>query len=216
MRNIIDNTADIRHDTRGWSNEKLLQTIDPDAPSSNPEGLFFPDSYEIDADSSDLQLYRLAYRTMQQRLHAAWDERQSGLPYQNPYELLIMASLVEKETGHEADRRHVAAVFVNRLAIGMRLQTDPTVIYGMGSRYQGRIRKADLQRDTPYNTYTRTGLTPTPIALPGRAALEAAAHPSAEKYLYFVSKMDGTGLSQFSHNLDEHNAAVRKYILKRE
>ena len=127
-----------------------------------------------------------------------------------------MASLVEKETGHEADRRHVAAVFVNRLAIGMRLQTDPTVIYGMGSRYQGRIRKADLQRDTPYNTYTRTGLTPTPIALPGRAALEAAAHPSTEKYLYFVSKMDGTGLSQFSHNLDEHNAAVRKYILKRE
>ena len=216
MRNIIDNTADIRHDTRGWSNEKLLQAIDPDAPSSNPEGLFFPDSYEIDADSSDLQLYRLAYRTMQQRLHAAWDERQSGLPYQNPYELLIMASLVEKETGHEADRRHVAAVFVNRLAIGMRLQTDPTVIYGMGSRYQGRIRKADLQRDTPYNTYTRTGLTPTPIALPGRAALEAAAHPSTEKYLYFVSKMDGTGLSQFSHNLDEHNAAVRKYILKRE
>ena len=149
-------------------------------------------------------------------LHAAWDERQSGLPYQNPYELLIMASLVEKETGHEADRRHVAAVFVNRLNIGMRLQTDPTVIYDMGSRYQGRIRKADLQRDTPYNTYTRTGLTPTPIALPGRAALEAAAHPSAEKYLYFVSKMDGTGLSQFSHNLDEHNAAVRKYILKRE
>ena len=216
MRNIVNNTADIRHDTRGWSNEKLLQAIAPDAPSSNPEGLFFPDSYEIDADSSDLQLYRLAYRTMQQRLHAAWDERQSGLPYQNPYELLIMASLVEKETGHEADRRHVAAVFVNRLNIGMRLQTDPTVIYGMGSRYQGRIRKADLQRDTPYNTYTRTGLTPTPIALPGRAALEAAAHPSAEKYLYFVSKMDGTGLSQFSHNLDEHNAAVRKYILKRE
>ncbi|UOO82676.1 endolytic transglycosylase MltG [Uruburuella testudinis] len=216
MRNIINNTADIRHDTRGWSDEKLLQEIDADAPGRHPEGLFFPDSYEVDADSSDVQIYRLAYRTMQRRLQAAWDERQSGLPYQNPYELLIMASLIEKETGHEADRRHVAAVFVNRLSIGMRLQTDPTVIYGMGSRYQGRIRRADLQRDTPYNTYTRAGLTPTPIALPGRAALEAAAHPSTAKYLYFVSKMDGSGLSQFSHTLDEHNAAVRKYILKRQ
>lgn len=216
MRNIINDTADIQHDTRGWSDEKLLQEIDPDALSKNPEGLFFPDSYEVDAESSDLQIYRLAYRTMQRQLKAAWDERQSGLPYQDPYEMLIMASLIEKETGHEADRRHVAAVFVNRLAIGMRLQTDPTVIYGMGSRYQGRIRKADLQRDTPYNTYTRAGLTPTPIALPGKAALEAAGHPSPEKYLYFVSRMDGTGRSQFSHNLDEHNAAVRQYILKRK
>ena len=216
MRNIINDTSDIQHDTRGWSDEKLLQEIDPDALSKNPEGLFFPDSYEVDAESSDLQIYRLAYRTMQRQLKAAWDERQSGLPYQDPYEMLIMASLIEKETGHEADRRHVAAVFVNRLAIGMRLQTDPTVIYGMGSRYQGRIRKADLQRDTPYNTYTRAGLTPTPIALPGKAALEAAGHPSPEKYLYFVSRMDGTGRSQFSHNLDEHNAAVRQYILKRK
>lgn len=216
MRNIINNTADIKHDTSGWSNEKLLQEIDAAPLSSNPEGLFAPDTYEIDAESSDLQLYRLSYRTMQNRLQAAWDERQSGLPYKNPYELLIMGSLIEKETGHPDDRRHVSAVFVNRLAIGMRLQTDPTVIYGMGSRYQGRIRKADLQRDTPYNTYTRAGLTPTPIALPGKAALEAAAHPSSEKYLYFVSRMDGTGLSQFSHNLDEHNAAVRQYILKRK
>ncbi|KLT73336.1 aminodeoxychorismate lyase [Neisseria arctica] len=215
MRNIINNTADLKHDTQGWSDEKLLKEIDPSPLSNNPEGLFFPDSYEIDAESSDLQIYRLAYRTMQRHLQAAWDERQSGLPYKNPYDLLIMASLIEKETGHEADRRHVSAVFVNRLNIGMRLQTDPAVIYGMGSRYNGRIRKADLQRDTPYNTYTRAGLTPTPIALPGKAALEAAAHPSPEKYLYFVSRMDGTGLSQFSHNLDEHNAAVRKYILKK-
>ena len=126
-----------------------------------------------------------------------------------------MASIVEKETAHPKDRRDVAAVFVNRLNIGMRLQTDPTVIYGMGERYQGKIRKSDLQRDTPYNTYTRNGLTPTPIALPGKAALEAAAHPSHAKYLYFVSKMDDTGESQFSHTLEEHNAAVRKYILKR-
>lgn len=215
MRKIINETEGVQHDTASWSDAKLMAEIAPDAPNPNPEGQFFPDSYEIDADSSDIQIYRLAYKTMQRELRAAWDERQSGLPYKNPYELLIMASLVEKETGHEADRAHVSSVFKNRLEIGMRLQTDPTVIYGMGDAYNGRIRKADLRRDTPYNTYTRAGLTPTPIALPGKAALEAAAHPSREKYLYFVSKMDGTGLSQFSHTLDEHNAAVRKYILKK-
>ena len=215
MRRIIDNTADIAQDTRGWSDEKLMAEVAPDALSSNPEGQFFPDSYEIDAGGSDLQIYKIAYRKMRENLQEAWDDRQSGLPYKNPYEMLIMASLIEKETAHEDDRAHVAAVFVNRLNIGMRLQTDPTVIYGMGDAYKGRIRKADLQRDTPYNTYTRSGLTPTPIALPGKAALEAAGHPSDEKYLYFVSKMDGTGLSEFSHNLSEHNAAVRKYILKK-
>ena len=215
MRKLINNTADLSHDTRNWSDAKLLQTIDPNALSEHPEGLFFPDSYEVDTESSDLQLYRAAYLTMKKHLQSAWDERQSGLPYKNPYELLIMASIIEKETGHKNDRRNVAAVFVNRLNIGMRLQTDPTVIYGMGNAYQGRIRKADLQRDTPYNTYTRAGLTPTPISLPGKAALEAAAHPSNAKYLYFVSKMDNTGLSHFSHNLDEHNAAVRRYILKK-
>lgn len=215
MRKIIDAAQDIEHETRGWSDEKLMAAVAPDALSSNPEGQFFPDSYEIDAGGSDLQIYQTAYRAMQRRLKAAWDGRQDGLPYQNPYEMLIMASLIEKETAHEADRAHVASVFVNRLRIGMRLQTDPAVIYGMGSAYKGKIRKADLRRDTPYNTYTRGGLTPTPIALPGKAALEAAAQPSGEKYLYFVSKMDGSGLSQFSHDLDEHNAAVRKYILKK-
>ncbi|EGV35463.1 endolytic transglycosylase MltG [Neisseria weaveri] len=215
MRNIINKTDDILHETAGWSNEKLLKHIDPDILHTHPEGLFFPDTYEIDTDSSDIQIYKLAYRTMQKNLQTAWDERQSGLPYKTPYELLIMASLIEKETAHEADRKHVAAVFVNRLAIGMRLQTDPTIIYGMGDSYTGRIRKSDIRRDTPYNTYTRNGLTPTPIALPGKAALEAAAHPSSAKYLYFVSKMDNTGLSQFSHTLEEHNAAVRKYILKK-
>ena len=216
MRRIINQTADLKHDTAGWSDEKLLKEIDPEAGYPRAEGLFAPDSYELDAGSSDLQLYKLAYRTMQKNLNQAWEERQSGLPYKTPYQLLTMASIIEKETAHENDRRHVAAVFVNRLNIGMRLQTDPTVIYGMGDAYNGRIRKADLQRDTPYNTYTRNGLTPTPIALPGKAALEAAAHPSSEKYLYFVSRMDDTGLSQFSHTLDEHNAAVRRYILKRK
>ena len=215
MRNLINNTPDLAHDTRNWSNTTLLQTIDPKAMSEHPEGLFFPDSYEVDTESSDLQIYKMAYQTMQRHLQTAWDERQSGLPYKNPYELLTMASIIEKETGHKNDRRNVAAVFVNRLAIGMRLQTDPSVIYGMGDSYTGRIRKADLLRDTPYNTYTRNGLTPTPIALPGKAALEAAAHPGNEKYLYFVSKMDNSGQSHFSHTLDEHNQAVRTYILKK-
>ncbi len=215
MRAAINAAQGIRHDTAGWSTEKLMQEIAPDALNPNPEGQFFPDSYEIDADSSDIQIYRTAYQTMQKKLDSVWEGRENGLPFQNKYELLIMASLIEKETGHPDDREHVSAVFVNRLRKNMRLQTDPTVIYGMGSAYQGRIRKADLQRDTPYNTYTRGGLTPTPIALPGEAALEAAANPSDAQYLYFVSKMDDTGLSHFSHTLEEHNAAVRKYILKR-
>ena len=215
MRRLINQTNNIQHDTRGWSDAELLKKVAPDALSSNPEGLFFPDSYEISAESSDVQIFQAAYKAMQRELAEAWDERDSDLPYKNPYELLIMASLVEKETAHEDDRGDVAAVFRNRLKIGMRLQTDPTVIYGMGDAYKGRIRKADLQRDTPYNTYTRSGLPPTPIALPSRAALQAAANPSDSEYLYFVSRMDNTGKSQFSHTLDEHNAAVRKYILKK-
>ncbi|WP_430472171.1 endolytic transglycosylase MltG [Wielerella bovis] len=216
MRHVINQTANIKHDTRHMSHAELLRKIDPNAISDNPEGLFFPESYEIAAESSDLQIFQAAYKAMQKELDKAWKERDTSLPYKNPYELLIMASLVEKETAHADDRGDVAAVFRNRLAINMRLQTDPTVIYGMGDAYKGRIRKADLQRDTPYNTYTRHGLPPTPIALPSRAALQAVANPSSSKYLYFVSRMDNTGKSQFSHTLEEHNAAVRKYILKKK
>lgn len=215
MRRRINQTADIRHDTANWSDQQLLAAVASDAAGQHPEGRFFPDSYEIDYDSSDLQIYRLAYSRMQRQLQSAWEGRADDLPYSSPYELLTMASIIEKETAHEEDRANVAAVFVNRLNQGMRLQTDPTVIYGMGSAYRGRIRRADLQRDTPYNTYTRDGLPPTPIALPGSAALEAAAHPSNASYLYFVSRMDDTGKSEFSHTLDEHNANVRRYILKR-
>ena len=215
MRRLINQTADIRHDTASWSDQQLLAAIASDAAVQHPEGRFFPDSYEIDYDSSDLQIYRLAYRRMQSRLQSAWNGRAGDLPYKDPYELLTMASIIEKETAHEEDRANVAAVFVNRLRKGMRLQTDPTVIYGMGSAYNGRIRRADLQRDTPYNTYTRDGLPPTPIALPGEAALQAAAHPSNADYLYFVSRMDDTGKSEFSRTLEEHNANVRRYILKR-
>ena len=215
MRRIINQNTLLRHDTKNWSDKELMQKIASEPVSDNPEGLFFPDTYEVAADSSDVTVYRAAYRAMQENLQAAWESRADNLPYKTPYELLIMASLIEKETAHEEDRRDVAAVFRNRLATNMRLQTDPAVIYGMGSAYNGKIRRADLQRDTPYNTYTRYGLTPTPIALPGRAALDAAAQPSDSKFLYFVSRMDGTGKSQFSHTLEEHNAAVKQYILKK-
>ncbi len=215
MRRIINDTDNISHDTARLSDAELMAKISPDAAPLAAEGMFFPDTYEIDAESSDIQIFQAAYRLMQRELEQAWATRQPGLPYQTPYELLIMASIIEKETGHAADRADISAVFRNRLAINMRLQTDPTVIYGMGDAYQGNIRRSDLERDTPYNTYTRHGLTPTPIALPGRAALQAAAHPSDAQYLYFVSRQDGTGKSQFSHNLQEHNAAVRRYILKK-
>ncbi|WP_257390878.1 endolytic transglycosylase MltG [Snodgrassella alvi] len=215
MRRIIDNTPDIEHTTRGWPDSKLLQQLGADHSYTHAEGLFFPATYDISSDSSDLSLYQQAYNTMQKHLQATWEERRSDLPYQTAYELLIMASLIEKETGHAEDRSNVAAVFVNRLNQHMRLQTDPSVIYGMGSRYKGKIGKADLRRDTPYNTYTRAGLPPSPIALPGKAALEAAAHPASNDYLYFVARNDGTGRSQFSHSLNEHNAAVRQYILKK-
>ena len=215
MRKIINENPDLRHDTRDWSDEQLLAEIDPNAPSTHPEGLFFPESYETDQGNSDLQIYRAAYKMMQTYLNEAWDGRDKDLPYKNPYELLIMASIVEKESAHEGDRKDIAAVFRNRLEKGMRLQTDPTVIYGMGDAYQGNIRRKDLETDTPYNTYTRAGLTPTPIALPSKAALEAAAHPNQNDYLYFVAKMDGTNRSHFSKTLDEHNDAVRQYILKK-
>lgn len=215
MRQLIDQIPDINHDTVNWSQTKLLHAIDANAPSIHPEGLFFPATYEVAANSSDLALYRQAYYTMQKHLKGVWDNRENNLPFNHPYELLIFASLIEKETAHSEDRLNVASVFINRLHENMRLQTDPTVIYGMGARYQGKIRKADLRRDTPYNTYTRHGLPPTPIALPSQASLLAAAHPAETDFFYFVARNDGTGRSQFSRNLQEHNSAVRTYILKR-
>ncbi|MCW3480417.1 endolytic transglycosylase MltG [Neisseriaceae bacterium JH1-16] len=211
FRAAVDRESDLKHDSRGLSEEALLTAIGATEPRA--EGLFFPSTYFFVPGSSDLDLYRRAYRTMQQQLTSVWAQRSAHLPYSQPYELLTMASLIEKETSQDADRPSVAAVFTNRLSIGMRLQTDPSVIYGMGAAYRGNISRADLRRDTPYNTYTRSGLTPTPISLPGRAALEAAAHPADTRALYFVARGDGS--SQFSETLDEHNAAVRKYILKK-
>jgi UPF0755 protein len=211
FRQIVDASPDVQHATQGMSNAQILEQIGVNAPAA--EGLFFPSTYYFTPGSSDIDLYKRAYATMQHRLMLAWQARSAGLPLSSPYQLLTLASLIEKETARESDRPMVSAVFVNRLKKGMRLQTDPSVIYGMGEHYDGHIGKADLKRDTPYNTYTRDGLTPTPIALPGDAALLAAAHPAASDVLYFVAS--GEGGSYFSQTLEQHNGAVRKFILKK-
>ena len=174
-----------------------------------PEGWFFPDTYFFAAGSSQAALLRRGYEVMRHRLDAAWRARAPDLPLKDPYEALILASIVEKETGRPADRPLVASVFVNRLRIGMRLQTDPTVIYGMGSRFDGNLRRRDLETDTPYNTYVRGGLPPTPIALPGQASIDAVVNPPRTDYLYFVARGDGS--SEFSSSLGDHNRAVAKF-----
>lgn len=207
MRQAVAQHPALKHDTTLWSDAELLAKITTDF--SAPEGLFFPDTYLFAKGVSDLQVYKQAYALQQKRLNDAWATRDPALPYKTPYEALIMASIVEKETGQKAERDQIAGVFINRLRAGMLLQTDPTVIYGMGERYQGNIRKRDLETDTPYNTYTRRGLPPTPIALPGAASLAAALHPAKTEALYFVARGDGS--SHFSNNLGEHNSAVNKY-----
>lgn len=207
MRALIDAQPRLRHDSRGMSDRELLAAIG--APETHPEGLFFPTTYYYDLDSSDLALYRRAYAEMRRKLDAAWSARAPNLPYRRSYEALIMASIIEKETGVPDERPDIAAVFINRLRLGMRLQTDPTVIYGLGAGFDGNLRKVDLQTDTPYNTYTRAGLPPTPIALPGEAALWAALNPSASRALYFVAT--GGGRHAFSDTLEAHNRAVNRY-----
>ena len=207
MRAVVDANPALRHDTAGMSDADLMKAIGATEPS--PEGLFFPDTYLFARGSSDVELYRHAYRAMQKRLNEAWNARAPDLPYKTPYEALVMASIVEKETGQAVERPMIAAVFINRLRKNMMLQTDPTVIYGVGESFDGNLRKKDLQTDTPYNTYTRTGLPPTPIALPGIASLAAATTPAPSDALYFVARGDGS--SHFSNSLPEHNRAVDKY-----
>lgn len=209
FRAMLQQHPALRHDTAGWSEKRILQKLG--AEGSHAEGLFFPDTYYFLKGASDLDVLKRAHDKMQSELERSWQIRAGDLPYQSPYEMLILASLVEKETGHVEDRPQIAGVFINRLRIGMRLQTDPSVMYGVSPDFRGPLNRRQLRADTPYNTYTRAGLPPTPIALPGRAALEAAANPAATKALYFVARGDGS--SHFSETLDEHNSAVHEYIL---
>jgi UPF0755 protein len=181
-------------------------------PGEHPEGRFFPDTYYYSAGQTDIMILANAYDKMQQLLQREWEGRENNLPLKNAYESLILASIVEKETGRADERRLIAGVFINRLRHGMRLQTDPTVIYGMGKNFNGNLRLKDLRRDTPYNTYTRRGLPPTPVAMPGKDSLQAALHPMVTGALFFVARGDGS--HEFSSTLAEHNRAVLKYQLK--
>ncbi|MGK0298720.1 MAG: UPF0755 protein [Gammaproteobacteria bacterium] len=204
-------------------NKNIIQTYDSSDPEiivqsmdylqTHPEGLFYPDTYHFPRGTTDVEFFNRSYLMMQQVLDEEWTHRATGLPYQTPYEALIMASIIEKETADVTERDRIAGVFVRRLQKKMKLQTDPTVIYAMGESYEGNIRKKDLYIDSPYNTYVYSGLPPTPIASPGRAAIRAALQPAEGEEIYFVARGDGT--HQFSRTLEEHNSAVRSYQLNR-
>ena len=207
MRAALAASEQLKPDTAGLSNEAIMVALG--RPGVHPEGRLFPDSYTYAKGSSDPAVMRRAMQAMDKKLDAAWSQRQADTPLKSADEALILASIIEQETGRASDRPLVAGVFTNRMRIGMPLQTDPTVIYGMGDAFDGNLRKRDLQTDTPWNTYTRGGLPPTPIAMPGKAALLAAVQPGQTRALYFVAKGDGT--SHFSPSLEEHNRAVNQY-----
>ena len=207
FRAALARTENLKPDSASLNNAQIMAQLG--RPDVHPEGRFYQDSYAYAKGSSDMALLKRAMRAMDQRLEAAWNQRLPDCPLKSAEEALILASIVEKETGRVADRAMIAGVFANRLRLGMPLQTDPSVIYGLGERFDGNLRKRDLQRDTPWNTYTRGGLPPTPIAMPGKAALLAAVQPAPTKALYFVARGDGS--SQFSSSLEEHNRAVNKY-----
>ena len=209
LRGALDANTFLRHDAQGMTDAQLLQKLN--APERHPEGLFFPDTYLFAKGTSDLNVLRRAYQAMQRHLAQEWEARDPTVPYKTPYEALIMASVVEKETGRGEERDTIAGVLVNRLKIGMLLQVDPTVIYGLGESFNGNLKKVHLLTDGPYNSYTRAGLPPTPIAATGLASLRAALRPAQTAALYYVARGDGS--SAFSRTLDEHNRAVRKYQL---
>jgi UPF0755 protein len=211
MRQALASSEGLKPTTKSLSDAELMTLLG--RPGLPPEGRFFPDTYSYPRGTSDTKVLQRALRAMDKRLEAAWAARHRGIALTSPDEALILASIIEKETGRVADQAQISAVFHNRLVLGMRLQTDPTVIYGMGPQFDGNLRKSDLQDDTPFNTYTRAGLPPTPIAMPGRAALLAAVQPAQSKALYFVARGDGS--SQFSATLDEHNRAVDQYQRKK-
>jgi UPF0755 protein len=208
MRQVFNQNALLKHETTDWTNERLMTELG--MPDQHPEGRFMPNTYRFSRNTSDLVLYRQSMRLLKEALDDAWQGRDDDLPYTNPYEALIMASIIEKETGVASERREVAGVFVRRLRKRMRLQTDPTIIYGLGDRYKGDIKRVHLREATPYNTYVINGLPPTPIALPGKASIEAAVHPAEGSTLYFVA--DGKGGHTFSDTLKQHQAAVRRYL----
>jgi UPF0755 protein len=212
FRAALDASTDLRHDTTGLEDAEVLARLQ--APEEHPEGLFFPDTYLFARGSSDLAVLRRAYHAMQRHLQEEWEARMPNLPYRSPYEALIMASIIEKETGKAQERELIGGVLVNRLRIGMRLQVDPTIIYGLGTDFDGNLKKKHLLEDGPYNTYARAGLPPTPIAMPGQASLRSALRPAKTESLYYVSRGDGS--SHFSRSLDEHNRAVSKYQLRRK
>lgn len=208
LRAALAKAEHLKPDTQSLSHDALMAKLG--RPGMHPEGRFFPDTYSYAKGSSDIVVWQAAMRAMDKQLATVWEARQANTPLNTPDQALILASIIEKETGKPTDRPEIGGVFSNRLRIGMRLQTDPTVIYGLGEKFDGDIRKRDLQTDTPYNTYTRGGLPPTPIAMPGKASLLAAVQPATTKALYFVARGDGS--SQFSATLAEHNNAVNKYI----
>lgn len=207
VREALAKAEGLQPESKPMANDALMTALG--RPGVAPEGRFFPDSYAYAKGSSDLAVLRRAMHAMDKKLDAAWAQRLPTAVVKTPDEALTLASIVEKETGRVSDRAQISGVFNNRLRVGMMLQTDPSVIYGMGERFDGNLRRRDLQADTPYNTYTRTGLPPTPIALPGQQSLLAAVQPADTKALYFVSRGDGS--SHFSSSLEEHNRAVNKY-----
>lgn len=212
LREALAGEERLEHTLEGLDGEQVMARLD--RPEEHPEGRFLPETYHFTRGTPDIEILKRAHRDMTRTLETAWESRDVGLPYESPDELLVMASIIEKETAAPEERRRIAGVFVRRLEQGMRLQTDPTVIYGLGEGFDGDLRRGDLRRDHPYNTYTRGGLPPTPIALPGRASVEAAAHPAEGEALYFVSRGDGT--HQFSETLEEHNRAVARYQLNQD
>jgi UPF0755 protein len=210
LRNALAANQAVRNANANRSDADIMRALGE--PEMHPEGQFFPDTYRFPRGTTDLELLTIAHRRMQDELRNAWGKRAPDLPLASSYEALILASIVEKETALERERAQIAGVFVERLRRGMRLQTDPTVIYGMGLSYAGNIRRADLARDTPYNTYTRPGLPPTPIAMPSRESLQAAVQPDVTGALFFVATGAGDGSHYFSKTLAEHNLAVRRYL----
>ncbi|MEQ4923717.1 endolytic transglycosylase MltG [Proteus hauseri] len=206
---IFEQAAELNAIAHTMDSDKLREAIGVKPEISNLEGWFASDTYHYTAGTTDVAILKRAYQQMEKTLEEEWIKRDSDLPYKSAYEMLIMASIIEKETGIDAERTKVASVFVNRLKIKMRLQTDPTVIYGLGDKYRGTIYRSDLNSYTPYNTYQIDGLPPTPIAMPSVASIKAAAHPADTRYLYFVA--DGTGGHKFSTSLNEHNKAVAQY-----